>query len=350
MNDREKRLFFALCDGTAPSGECLTRERLGDFSPEVLGHLFANRMQAMAYHRLREAEAMEAVPREFRTALEGAFRQNLEKNRVFFACLRQLAAILAPYEGRYAMLKGAVLCRLYPEGCRTANDVDLLVCSDDVSVIGDALTAAGFCQGYVRGGRFEKASRAAIITSKMMRGETVPYIRETGCAWMPFLEVDLNFSLDYKRDERGVAAEMLAHTVRPKADETSVATLDPPDFFLHLCAHLYKEAATLPWVRMGRDMTLYKYHDVRLLWKRMSEPEREWLWKRAEALDMTEPCRCVLQWTAALFDGGHAGADSPLLHTVFSPADGKTFVYKEKDLRARFFLPRRDANLKEMIV
>lgn len=348
MNDHEMRLFFALCDGTASNEKALTRERLGFFSPEVLGHLFANRMQALAYRRLLDADVLGAVPREFRTALEGAFRQNEERNRVYFSCLRQLGDILAPYDGRYAMLKGAVLCSLYPTGCRTANDIDLLVRGDDVSAIGAVLSAAGFRQGHVRGGRFVAASRAEIIASKMMRGETVPYIRATGNAWMPFLEVDLNFSLDYKGDACGVVDALLERAARWTADDLTVATLDRPDFFLHLCAHLYKEAATLPWVQMGRDMTLYKYHDVRLFWQSMSAEERARFWRRAAEWNMTEMCRCALQWTADLFDGGHTDADSPLLHTVVSPAEGKSFRYEEENLRARFFLPRRVANLKEV--
>ena len=349
MNDHEMRLFFGLCDSAAPTSEPLTRDRLIHFSPEVLGHLFANRMQAVAYRRLLEADALGDIPREFRTALEGAFRQNEEKNRVYFSCLQQLGDILTPYEGRYAMLKGAVLCRLYPAGCRTANDVDLLVRGDDVSAIGAVLSAAGFRQGHVRGGRFVAASRAAIIASKMMRGETVPYIRATGNVWMPFLEVDLNFSLDYQGDVHGATDALLERATHWTAGDLTVATLDRSDFFLQLCAHLYKEAATLPWVQMGRDMTLYKYHDVRLFWQSMTADERARFWKRAAELNMTEMCRCALQWTADLFDGGHTDADSPLLHTVVSPADGKRFQYEEKNLRARFFLPRRDANLKEVI-
>ena len=45
----------------------------------------------------------------------------------------------------------------------------------------------------------------------------------------------------------------------------SVNILGDEDFFLHLCAHLYKEATTLPWIEMHRDMTLYKYCDIYII-------------------------------------------------------------------------------------
>ena len=89
-----------------------------------------------------------------------------------------LNRILSSTDRRYAMLKGAVLCGLYPEGYRRANDIDILVHTRDISVIGNILLDNGFKQGHIINGRFEHAQRREIIESKMMRGETVPYIKK----------------------------------------------------------------------------------------------------------------------------------------------------------------------------
>ena len=76
------------------------------------------------------------------------------------------------------MLKGAVLCKKYPKGYRTSNDIDLLVCPERVTQIGKALIKEGFRQGDIRNGTFIPASRKEIIESRMTRGETIPYIKE----------------------------------------------------------------------------------------------------------------------------------------------------------------------------
>lgn len=114
-------------------------------------------------------------------------------------CIRYITEVLSKCSCTYAMLKGALLCRCYPEGYRTSNDIDLLVHPSDVTLIANALSAAGFRQGSVRNDRFIAATRQEIIESKMMRGETVPFIKEMNLPGMKYLEVDINFFLDYKK-------------------------------------------------------------------------------------------------------------------------------------------------------
>ena len=63
----------------------------------------------------------------------------------------------------------------------------------------------------------------------------------------------------YKRQ----VGEMLSR--RETMPGCGLYTLSLPDFILHLCAHLYKEATVMAWVEMGRDQSLYKYADLYLL-------------------------------------------------------------------------------------
>ncbi len=195
MKKQEKELFKALCSFKAKEFD---EGLLQAANPIVLGHLFFNRMQAVAYGVLKKHNLLGKVNREFRNSLKGAYEQNLEKNRSFFWCINHVEEALSGCDCKYAMLKGAYLCRAYPEGYRTSNDIDLLVHPKDVTEVGNALLSAGFKQGNVRNGSFIPATRKEIIESKMMRGETVPYIKEVNLPGMQFLEVDINFSLDYK--------------------------------------------------------------------------------------------------------------------------------------------------------
>lgn len=75
------------------------------------------------------------------------------------------------------------------------------------------------------------ASRREIIESRMMRGETVPYILEIGLPMMKYLEVDLNFSLDYKNSEPNVLKTMLARTESLSVRGAPIETLLQGRFF-----------------------------------------------------------------------------------------------------------------------
>lgn len=262
MNQKEKELFKALCSFET---ETFDEELLEAASPTVLGHLFFNRMQAIAYGTLERHGLLGMVNREFRNSLKAAYEQNRKKNDSFFRSVEYLEGVLSGCDRPYAMLKGAFLCKWYPEGYRTSNDIDLLVHPKDITEVGNTLLKGGFLQGNVRSGNFVPASHKEIIESKMTRGETVPYIKEVKFPEMQFLEVGINFSLDYKQGGTALLEEMMKNTVIEEKDGFRVRTLRRDDFFIHLCAHLYKEATTLPWVEMRRDMTLYKYCDIYML-------------------------------------------------------------------------------------
>lgn len=354
MNQKEKTLFIELCRFRNPDRRRLERLlRGGSATPAVLGMLFANRMAGVACRTLTDTGLLSLVDREFRNAISGAATLNRRRNQDYFGSLRYLSGELDACGVPYALLKGAYLCGWYPEGCRTSNDADVLVAPEDVGKISARLRLAGFRQGYLRDGKFVPASRGEIIESKMTRGETVPFIRETRLAYLPYLEVDLNFSLDYRNSDADALRGMLAVGERRRFGNTTVRTLNPQDFILHLCAHLYKEATTLPWVRMKRDMTFYKYADLYALLADLPKEERAALAERAAQLGIrTEMIYCLLS-VDAFYGTGYAAdlhpteAEIMALCGVVAPAEKKQYRYSEPDPVVRFFAPDRMKLLQE---
>ncbi len=355
MRKDEKELFKALCSFKA---EEFDETLLKAATPVVLGQLFFNRMQSVAYGILSEHGLLGKVNREFRNSLKVSYEHNLTKNKSFFDCVLYVGNVLSDCDCKYAMLKGAYLCKAYPEGFRTSNDIDLLVHPKDVTKIGKALLAAGFKQGNVRNGSFIPATRKEVIESKMMRGETVPYIKEVNLPNMKFLEVDINFSLDYKSSDTSLLEEMIENTVVKKIENLNIPTLKDDDFFIHLCVHLYKEATTLPWIEMMRDMTLYKYSDIYMLLSNMCEDKIDALFERARQTDTEKICAFAVLQMSYLFNfTNHYSVyksrdilkdDPEFIHTVFSPRDKKTFVFSEKNIEERFFLSDRKNILQEV--
>ena len=358
MNQQERELFMALCRFRHPEKEQLSAWiEAGAASAAVLGELFWNRAAAVAHFTLQETGQLSQVHREFRNALESARVQNIARNRSFFQCLAMLTEALSSCGGHYAMLKGALLCAHYPEGLRTSNDVDLLVPPAFVSEVGQALTAAGFRQGSVKNGEFVPAARAEIIRSRMTRGETVPYIKEVGLPYLRYLEVDVNFSLDFKNGDAAAVEALVARAASYPIRDFSIPVLAEEDFFLHLCTHLYKEATTYPWILMKRDMTLYKYIDLYLLLSGMSVAAAERIASRAAALGLEKECRYAVTETENLLAGESMAAKALLralpmvpveeLLTVAAPAEKKWYRYTVSDAKERVFTAERAALLHE---
>ena len=355
MQENEKKLFAELCKFKNESPD---ESMLAFATPAVLGHLFFNRMQGIAYGTLMKIGALARVNREFRNSLAAAYEQNVQKNVSFRTCVAMLSDILKTCDCKVAMLKGAYLCLHYPEGYRISNDVDLLVLPRDVTTIGNLLAGEGFVQGHVRSGSFVPATRREIIESKMMRGETVPYIKEVNLPFMKYFEVDINFSLDYKNGDGDVLADMLSRTSIKTERNVSIPMLEETDFFIHLCAHLYKEATTLPWIEMRRDMTLYKYCDIYLLLSEMSDEQVDRIFLRAQELGMEKICAYAILETTGLFDMAHglavqrareAIADEPdFCLKVISPQDKKQLIYQTEDVKERFFMDARLKDLREV--
>ena len=353
MNQKEKELFLDLCAFRNPNAKKL--ERLlnrGAATPQVLGMLFSNRMAGVAYYVLKETKLLDQTDREFRTSLRNASRLNRKMNEEFLGCLKFLSAELEACRVPYALLKGALLCHTYPRGCRTSNDIDVLIAPEDVGKVSARLKLAGFKQGYLKNGVFIPATRQQIIESRMTRGETVPFIKETKLPFVKHLEVDLNFSLDYKNGEEETLKSMLARTHLVSVESAQIRTLDSTDFFLHLCAHLYKEATTVPWIRMKRDMTFYKYADLYLLLSEMDEAEEMRLLSEAKAMNLEkELAYCLASvkaffgWKSRNMEAYLAKRDARELDEVIAPSEKKMYRYTESDPQKRFFVKDRMALL-----
>lgn len=353
MKREEIILFKELCKFRSTN---INLDLIEAASPNVLGKLFFNRMQGVAYGVLKEHELLYKINREFRNCLKVAYEKNIEKNESYFKCIDYVTNILSDFQGQFAMLKGAFLCGYYPKGYRVSNDIDLLVLPSKVTEIGERLSKAGFVQGTIKNDEFIPASRKEIIESRMTRGETVPYIKEINMPGMKYLEVDINFSLDYKNGEEDIIERLLKNGCF--IAEKNLFTLSKEDFIIHLCTHLYKEATTLPWIKMKRDMTLYKYCDIYLLLNEMNDEEIIGVLARAKELGKQEECAYAISQTIELFDMqiprikyivNKILQDVPeFCEKVVDPKGKKILVYKTIDVNKRFFLEDREKDLKEV--
>lgn len=241
--------------------------------PYILGQLLYNRVGGAAYYTLNKLSLLGKMNREFRNTLKTVYETNIIKSESFKKALDYVGCNFNNADFPYALLKGSYLVNLYPIGLRTSNDIDILSNNENSTRISNILLNNGFVQGNIRNGEFVKATRTEIISSQINRGEAVPFIKEINFSYMRFLEIDINFSLDFKPEQdKSIVAEMLKN-VSPeiKTTKSDLYTLSKQDFLIQLCAHLYKEASVYNWVEFGRDQSLYKYLDIYLFISEFSD-------------------------------------------------------------------------------
>lgn len=317
----EQQAVLSLCNWKHPDRDRLSalldgkgRRKGGEKEldlPWVLGQVLWGRAGGMAYLALEKTGLLMKVNREFRNTLTSVYTANRIRNESFQMALAGLAGTLRQADFPYALLKGAYLSQLYPSGLRTSNDIDILVAPASLPALEKRLEEDGYIQGtYDKAqGKIIPASRRDRLLSRMNRGETIPFCKQTGLPMLPYLEIDLNFSLDYKAKQahgsNAVENLLTAAYAGIATPAGPLYTLAPDDFLIHLCAHLYKEAAVYQWVEMGRDLSLYKFCDIDLMAAdalRMGGAEA--LAAKIAGLGLRVPCAYALSRTERLFGTG----------------------------------------------
>lgn len=232
--------------------------------PYILGHLLYNRIAGVAYTVLKQANILWMLNREFRNSIQMIYDSNCVRHESYMKTLSYLSSLLKDINIPYALLKGAFLNQVYKKGIRISNDVDVLVNQNNITEITTILKKNGFKQGNVRSGKFVEATRLEILSSRINRGETVPFIKEINLPQMKFCEIDINFSFDYRAKQENNMVEDFLYNAQPAicTDNAYMNTLSSTCFLIQLCMHLYKEATIMNWVKMGRDVSLYKYMDI----------------------------------------------------------------------------------------
>ena len=115
----------------------------------------------------------------------------------------------------------------------------------------------------------------------------------------------------------------------------------------------------MPWIRMKRDMTLYKFCDIYMIIDMLTDSEIDALFFEARCLGVSDICAYAIITTSKLFDMKNRYAveyayeaiegNKSILHRVISPVDKKTFVYMNEDIGERFFSDERAALLCEVV-
>lgn len=227
----------------------------------LFGKLILHRIENIAYKKLLQSGSNMGV---YKNSFEVLYKESIERVALYEKDLSFVCNFMKEAKFKYALLKGAFLIPfVYERGLRYSNDIDILIDEKDIDACQEILLKNGFIQGRVIGDVLQPATRKEVILSRMNYGETIPFCKPCENR---YIFVDINFSLDYKPAiERRIIQNMLDNVIEISWNNCQIRTLDISNFVIHLCMHLYKEATTLDWVKRRKDLNLYKFNDLNMI-------------------------------------------------------------------------------------
>ncbi|MFQ7034187.1 MAG: hypothetical protein ACLRTQ_00030 [Candidatus Borkfalkia sp.] len=169
----------------------------------------------------------------------------------------------------------------------------------------------------------------------MNRGETAPFILATENASVPFIEVDVNFSLDYLPNSH----EDMLHTILKDSLGFAgnivggIRGLQADDFFLHLIMHQYKESVLYSMVQRNKDAELYKLLDIYLFVKR-GYIELSGLYNKVKKYGLEQPLYSVMNAVSKIFTDFRFSDYATMFRSkgedeVIDPPTGRRFVWEK---------------------
>ena len=267
----------------------------------VLGFLELNKISGVFYDNLKKLGIK--VPQQISRKLNNIKNIQVKRNNLMAQWIERISVELNNKSMPHAFLKGSVLSnygnlKLYDEGERISNDIDILVSQNNLSEIHKVLTELEFEQGYFdfNKNEFVKLSRSEIISRRMNRGETAPYIKLINDSIIDFIEIDINFSLSYLPESKNVD-EFLQDVKLYDA----VYSLTEIKFFVYLILHQYKESILYSMVQRNKDLELYKLLDIYLFLKNKLIDYNE-LYDFCKKFNIEKECYYVLYQTTEVFD------------------------------------------------
>ena len=323
---------------------------------KLVGKFILNRVVNIAYKNLLKKECTKMG--EFEKPLKIMYEENLKRAKLCKENIEYVCKVLENVEFPYALLKGAYLItNVYELGDRVSNDVDLLINESNVGACKKVLNNNGFKQGNIVNGVFKEASRMDIIMSKMNFGETIPFSKEVNGR---YVTVDINFSVDYKpMEDDTIIKNMLSKRIELPLADTKLVTLDTVDFIIYLCLHLYKEATTFDWVERRKDLNLYKFNDIYLLFHNMASQELyDGLVENIKQYGVDKECYYAFLRTMNIYEKleqveGYQAfldrikpEDTSYLYEIVNPMEKKVYRY-DMDFIEWFSCEDRVANLIE---
>lgn len=287
----------------------ILKRKVSEYEPdwyETLGFLETHRIAGLFYSKSKELEIK--LPVKVNKALKEVFEKQKRRVLLLKEYVKEISKELLENNVEHVFLKGSVFSNvkknfsIYKIGERSSNDIDILVNQENISKVTNCLKKLGFIQGVYdeESKKIKEYSRLEIISRRMNRGEVAPFIKLTDNTEIPFIEVDINFSLgNTPNDHIDLLSFMIDSRVISNKN-FALSILDNELFFIHLLLHQYKETTLYFMIERNKDLDIYKLADIYYLFK-LNKIKRNRVKELAKKFNIEEKVGYVLFQVAEAF-------------------------------------------------
>ncbi len=299
---RENDLAFITCVLKGTKAEYDNLDWYG-----ILGFLELHKAVGMFYIKAKAQNI--TLPHKVEKIMSQCYQRQKRRVKFFRSEVEKISDALIIKGVKHIFLKGSILCsldeekKIYSDGERISNDIDVLVKPTDLSAICKALREADFIQGKYdeEKGVIIPFSRLEILKRQMNRGETAPFVKLTNNPEIPFIEVDVNFSLGNEPSEYSELISEMIDTRILYSEKISLYGANEELFFLHLIMHQFKESRLYFMVDRSKDIDLYKLTDMYFMWFK-SWFDRNRFKQYVEKYKLCDEVGTILGQVARVFD------------------------------------------------
>lgn len=233
---------------------------------EILGYLCYHRVAGLAYETINAINVRKLdFPVFFAIYMihqSQSTRIELQKEYI-----KSISSALCEANIEHVFLKGSVLSStIYPVGTRALNDIDILVSKKSIQKVKKVLHELDFLQGKYnyKKGIVDEFDQDMLTQSINTRGEMIPFVKIVDKKTIKTIDVDVNFSLNWKPDgsDEAVNHFLGERILVPIDDDFSIYSLKEEHLFIQLCSHLYKDSVLVDLVKKRKVLDLYKFVDI----------------------------------------------------------------------------------------
>ena len=255
---------------------------------------------------------------------------------------------------KHVFLKGTILNSiLFEYGTRASNDIDILINKKDINKVRSILNNIGFIQGKYdyKNNKIIEYSNDEINNFENNIGETAPFVKISNNPAIKTIDVDVNFSLDWKPEYNEETINNFLDKrilVNNKETGSKIYSLSNEYNFIELCMHFYKDAALIDLVKKRKVIDLYKIIDIYYF-----------IMKYFEEINLEEVCSIIknnnidneifftLKYINTLFVDSYTDKikqlienldyDENIVNTIFDQYDNSIKMYTKDSIKDRIF-------------
>lgn len=325
----EKNVIIEACRLTSVDGEKLKKMIDDDFDWEkMIEYAIRNKALYLVVENLKKYNCLEGMPRSLQVLIIDALRCNKLRNKVKFLELQKVCTTLEKQGIVIAPVKGAYMIEnVYRnQALRMTNDIDALIEKKDIPIINQIMHDLGYSNKKYdeNTNSFIERTREQYMLYKTKMYNLLPYIRVVDEPIDMQVIFDFSHALDFS-----LSAAPIHEMLEMSKWDGRTRKLLPEHYFIHMCCHHYREASHVEWLRIGQDLNLIKFCDVReLILNKLSDVQMQNAIDFAHKHKLQKAVYFVLYFLSIIYNDGY---EESLMEQLQIQNDDFVFMFGEDE-------------------